>query len=110
MLKINFKKVFKRRLKKESFLVVGFQVVRDWKIVVLSFAVLVLAVSLLSWRVYLSNKIGGGFLESESVITEATVRGIDENKLNSSLNMLENKKSDYENLKVKGLQAVDPSL
>ena len=71
MKKIGFKKIFPRighRLKAEVFhepVDWHRRVIRDWRIIVLCFALILIALSLFAWQIYLSDQIAGGYLSEE---------------------------------------------
>lgn len=83
---------------------------RDWKIVVLVFAAALIFLSFFSWKIYLSDKIGGGYFASELVTTDISVKTIDKNRLQADLLLLETKQADFLKLKATQSKPVDSSL
>ncbi len=113
MKKIDFKKLFK---KKNNQITVGpalawpINFIRDWKMVVLIFAVGLVLLSLFAWNIYLSDQIAGGYLASEAVPADTIIKTIDQKKLNNNLLILETRRADYLKIKSSGLKLVDPAL
>jgi hypothetical protein len=83
---------------------------RDWKILVLIFAIGLISLSLFSWKIYLSNQIGGGYLPTEDVSSDTSVRIINQKKLQTNVLILENKQAEYLKQKNNQTKPVDPSL
>jgi hypothetical protein len=83
---------------------------RDWKIMVICFAIGLIILSFFAWRIYLSNKIAGGYLaptiESSSQITKT----VDKKRLDADILILENKQNNYLKLKSSTTKLIDPSL
>lgn len=111
MKKINLKNIFSKTVnfnpKKEE--VWPTQFARDWKIIVLVFALGLLIVSFFAWQIYLSDKIGGGFL-SEEVPLVSNIDTLDTKRLKADLLILETHQSDYQSIKANQPKIVDPSL
>jgi hypothetical protein len=84
--------------------------IRDWKIVVLIFAIGLISLSLFAWRIYLSNKIAGGYLEPVTEPSGSSLKMIDLKKLQADLLQLETKQADYLKAKAKQNSLIDPSL
>jgi hypothetical protein len=113
MIKIDFKKIFTRGVDvkgggKEETWPVNFA--RDWKIVVLVFAVGIISLSLFAWRIYLSNQIAGGYLAPEISPTSVSIKTVDEKRLQTDLLILETKQADFIKAKSGFVKMVDPSL
>ena len=84
--------------------------IRDWKMVVLIFAVGLVLLSLFAWNIYLSDKLAGGYLASEVVPADTIIKTIDQKKLNNNLLILETRRADYLKTKSAGLKLVDPAI
>jgi len=84
--------------------------IRDWKIMVLIFAIGLASLSFLAWQIYLSDRIGGGYLTPELPPSNISIKTVDEKKLQAGLLMLENKQIDYLKLQAEQTKLVDPSL
>lgn len=113
MKKIDFKKFFGR---KSNTIIVGpalawpINFIRDWKMVVLVFAVGLASLSIFSWKIYLSNQIAGGYLASEAVLSDTIIKTIDQKKLSNNLLILETRGADYLKAKSADLKSVDPAI
>jgi len=113
MKKIDFKKFFRR---KSNTIIVGpalawpINFIRDWKMVVLVFAVGLASLSIFSWKIYLSNQIAGGYLASEAVLSDTIIKTIDQKKLSNNLLILETRGTDYLKVKSAGLKLVNPAI
>jgi hypothetical protein len=83
---------------------------RDWQIIVLAFGLGLIIVSAFAWQIYLSNKIGGGYFESDDVSSGVVVRMIDQKRLENSVSILKQKEIDFENEAGTRTNLVDPSL
>ncbi len=83
---------------------------RDWNILVIFFGLGLIVISIISWQIYLSNQIGGGYVTTESQASGVTVKAIDLKKLESALKTIENRKAAFDNLKEAKVKIVDPSL
>jgi hypothetical protein len=112
-MKIKLNKIFK--IKKEismpkTSLAWPVNFVRDWKIIVLFFAVGLVLLSLFSWKIYLSDKIAGGYLSSTLEQSTPITKTIDQKKLKNVLFILETKETDYLKTKFNTPKIVDPAL
>ncbi len=85
-------------------------IIRDWKIVVSTFAVLLIIVSALAWKVYLSREIGGGFFSRAEVPTDTQEVTMDSKRLKADLLIMETKQADFVKVKATRSRLVDPSL
>lgn len=103
MKKLNFKKVFKN-IKKPTR-----SIQRDWKVMVLIFAVGLISLSIFAWQIYLSDKIGGGYLSPTITAPETNTKIIDKKRLQTDIMIFENRAEEYLKLKA-GPKVVDPSL
>jgi hypothetical protein len=72
---------------------------RDWKIVVWLFVIGLFSLSFLAWQIYLSNKIGGGLVTSETEIIDDSILTFDQEKLKADIVLLETKQKDFFNSK-----------
>ena len=84
--------------------------IRDWKILVLIFAVGLFCLSAFAWKIYLSDKIGGGYLASDTEFIVSIEKTLDEKKLQTDLEMLRVKQSDFLKFEINRYKSVDPSL
>lgn len=84
--------------------------VRDWRIIVLVFAVGLISLSFFAWRIYLSNKIAGGYLSPGIEVSDMNVKTIDKKRLETDLLILETRQADYLKLKSTQIKLLDPSL
>ena len=117
MKKINFNIDFKSLFKKKPE-TVDFEgtaawpvhFMRDWKILVLVFAVGLISLSAFSWQIYLSDKIAGGYLAPAMESSDVLIKTIDQKRLRADLLILQTKQSDYLKLKANQPKLVDPSL
>ncbi len=113
MKKIHWQNLFKKKIKTNDLKSAGrgmVNYVRDWKIIVITFAIGLLVLSFFSWRVYLSNQIAGGYLSPEVDTTTAVTKTIDQKRLQDVIDILENKQIDFLNLKTNPQKLVDPSI
>jgi hypothetical protein len=112
MKKITFKKFFRRHpksVKTEAAVYSNRSYVRDWKIIVCVFTVIMFLISFYAWKIYLSNEIGGGYLASEPITEPTAAKTIDLKKLQSALLLFEARQADFQKIK-DGPRIVDPSL
>jgi len=111
-MKIGFKKFFQIKTDYNLGPSLAYPVhfVKHWKIMVLCFAIGLMVLSIFSWRIYLSNEIGGGYLKSEALPEESFLKIIDKKKLQADIQILENKQIEFMNIKSNRSKLVDPSL
>jgi hypothetical protein len=83
---------------------------RDWRIIIWIFVILFFSLSFSAWQIYLSNKIGGGFGSSKIEDIDNSVLTIDQEKLKTSIIILETKQADFINSKNNRSKLVDPAL
>ena len=113
MKKINFNNVFKKKTVPPDFgksVAWPVNAIRDWKIVVLIFAVGVIVLSVFALYIYSSNQIGGGYLTSDTVNPDIAVKTLNLKKLEADISVLENKQADFLKLKATRPKLVDPAL
>jgi hypothetical protein len=113
MKNIDLKNIFKKREEKVTAgpaMAYPVHFVRDWKIMVLCFAVGFIALSIFSWQIYLSNEIAGGYLSSEAVSTEPTTKPIDQKKLKANILIMETRQAEFLKIKANRSKLIDPSL
>lgn len=113
MIKINIKNIFNSRKKTKNIdnsSVWPTHYLRDWKIIVLGFALGLLFLSIFSWQIYLSNQIAGGYLVPTEVVKNTSVTTINQKRLDAQILLLETRQADYLKLKANKLKLVDPSL
>ena len=85
-------------------------IIRDWKIVISIFAVLLIIVSVLAWKIYLSREIGGGFFSNTQIPDDTLEVTMDSKRLKNDLFIMENKQADFAKVKAMRSRLVDPSL
>jgi len=83
---------------------------RDWIIIIILFAIGLFLVSILAWQIYLSDEIGGGYLSSDFVKTDISIKTIDKNKLFKKIEAMEIKEVNFENIKNIKPKIVDPAV
>ncbi|MFA7252854.1 MAG: hypothetical protein WC027_03285 [Candidatus Paceibacterota bacterium] len=103
MKKLNFEKVFKN-IKQPTR-----SIERDWKIMVLIFAVGLISLSIFAWQIYLSDKIGGGYLSPTITAPETNTKTVDKKRLQADIMIFETRADEYQKLKTSP-KVVDPSL
>lgn len=109
---VNLKKIFKKPQRKVVSAPAPLAMVnayRDWMIIVIVFAVGLISLSGLAWQIYLSDHIGGGYLQPTVSTTDMTVKTLDEKRLNTNLTILNTHKADFIYLKSNPLKLIDPS-
>ena len=113
MLKIDFKKIFKRNTRLEygnSAAAWPINHQRDWKILVVVFAVCFILLSVFAWYIYIGDKIAGGFLPQTLPSTETSARTIDQKRLKASVLIMETKRASFQTLRSGRPKTIDPSL
>jgi hypothetical protein len=85
-------------------------IIRDWKIIVSTFAVCLVLLSGLAWKVYLSNQIGGGLFPKAEVPADSSEVTMDSKRLTRDILIMETKQADFTKAKTNNLRLVDPSL
>ncbi len=113
MKKINIKFLFRKKNRTDHSDEAGVWPVnyfRDWKIMVLSFAVGLIILSIFSWHIYLGNKIAGGYFVPEINSTDASTKIVDLKRLKNNLLLLDSKQEEFLKLKANHPKLVDPSL
>lgn len=83
---------------------------RDWRVIVWIFGVALVIVSAFAWKIYLSDKIGGGYFSPETGTTENQTRVIDTKRLKKAVMISEKRALDSANLKNNLLRPADPSF
>ena len=110
---LNLKNLFKKKVKAadlDSAAAWPVHFMRDWKIGVITFAVGLILLSAFAWQVYLSDKIGGGYLAPEPTPAETAAKTIDKSKLQADLLGLQTKQAAGLKLETSQPKLVDPSL
>ncbi len=113
MRKIKIQKIFKR---KDKVIDLGRSFswpnhfVEHWRFLVLIFAVGMISLSIFSWQIYLSDKIGGGYLAPAVEAPDTIVRTIDQKKLEAVLKILEDRQINFLKLKANQPKLIDPAL
>lgn len=113
MKKINFKKLFKKEVSAEdlgSSSAWPINYVRDWKLMVYSFAAGLILVSFFAWQIYLSNQIGGGYLNINIGTTDSYVKVVDKKRLQADLDQVAQKEIDFLKYKASQSKPLDPAL
>jgi hypothetical protein len=77
---------------------------------VLTFAIGLVFISLLSWYVYLSNRIAAGYLAPNLDPTTFTIKSVDQKKLEADLKLLSDQQAGYLKIKNNPTQRIDPAL
>lgn len=88
----------------------GRNYLRAWKTMVCFFAIGLVLLSFFSWQIYLSSKIGGGYLSPESVPSGAIVKNVDKKRLQNDILIVETKQVEYLKLKADNQKVADPSM
>jgi len=113
MKKINFKFLLKKKNTSGDInLVTAWPVnyARDWKIMVLVFAVGLILLSIFSWRIYLGNKIAGGYFVPEINSADVPTKIVDLSRLRNNLLLLDAMQEAFSEFKKDRPKMVDPSL
>jgi hypothetical protein len=83
---------------------------RDWIIIVIIFTVCLLSLSFFSWRIYLSDQLGGGYIQADNRNISIVKNKIDKKKLKEVLTLLEARDSKLISIKINRPKMIDPSL
>lgn len=83
---------------------------RDWRIIVSSFALVLIIISVFSWQIYLSEKIGGGYFSKQEPAVESATRAIDIKRLKRAVLIFEKRAKSFSDIKSNLLHSIDPSL
>lgn len=83
---------------------------RDWKIVISFFSVCLVAVSILAWKIYLSNYVGGGLFSVDSTTVLTPIKVVDKEKLEKSLYLLKKNAESGSVNRTRQIKPVDPSI
>ncbi len=83
--------------------------IRDWAIIVLVFAIGLVLLSLFFWQIYLSDKIGGGYLNINSEPTNISVKMVDKVKLQADLVLMEEKEKVFLQIIDSPSKLIDPA-
>jgi hypothetical protein len=113
MKNINLNNLFKRKVKKEDYnnpAVHSMRYIRDWKILVIIFALGLAVLSFFAWRIYLSNQIAAGYLKPIIEENSYSNKIIDIKKLKANILIMENKQTEFLQNKANQLKIVDPAL
>lgn len=112
MLQVDFKKIFRRDARvgdRGRMTAWPIHHERDWKILVVVFAVCFVLMSAFAWHIYIGDKIAGGFLSETFTPTEASTRTIDLKKLKADILIMETKKAAFQALRIGRPKTIDPS-
>ena len=113
MKKINLKNLFRKSRKKsnpEEVFVSTINLDRDWKIIVVLFAIAMIALSLFSWHIYLSDKIAAGYLTPLTSPEESVVKTVDQERLEADILLFDNRQANFNALRSGQNKFLDPSL
>lgn len=83
---------------------------RDWIKIIIFFAFGLILISSLAWQIYLSDKLGGGYLSSEFIETDVFVKTINKDKLLKNIEIMEAKEKSFETIKNSKPSLIDPSF
>lgn len=83
---------------------------RDWKIILFIFASGLIFLSIFAMRIYLSDRVGGGFWTSFIETSDVSVKTIDNSRLQSDLLILDTRQTNFSELSDTRTELVDPSL
>jgi len=83
---------------------------RDWRIVVLIFAVCLASIIFFMGQIYLSDQIGGGYLNPKADTSDVAIKTIDKKRLQTNILNLETKQAAFLKLESSKVKLVDPSL
>lgn len=92
----------------KNLLVVKIKSRRDWLLIIFVFALLLLALSIIAWQIYLSNKIGGGYIKIVEDNISVSVKSIDLKRLDASVNLLDIRSERFSALSRETLRLIDP--
>ncbi len=84
--------------------------VRDWNIIVFSFGLLLIVISIVAWQIYLSNKLGGGYINTTNQTSAANRPILSESKLSETLDVLAKRKNNSLSPKNYLIKVVDPAI
>jgi len=113
MTNFDFKKLFKLRGKVVApgpSLAWPVNFVRDWKFVVLAFAIILILLSLFAWQIYLSDQIAGGYLAPTLSTSTVSIKTIDQKRLTENLSILKQRDDILLNIKTTRPKMVDPAI
>jgi hypothetical protein len=65
------------------------KVIRDWGVIIIFFIVGFVFLSFFSWKIYLSEKIGGGYISSDTEAPETEIEVFTLEELKEALLILE---------------------
>lgn len=82
----------------------------DWQIILFIFVAGLILLAFFAWQIFLSNNIGGVFLNFEEETAAPSVKIIDESRLHAGILILEKKQIDLLKSKAEHSQLIDPSL
>jgi hypothetical protein len=111
MNKINLGKIFKTNREnalRPTFFWPG-SYYRDWIIILIIFAICLFSLTFFSWRIYLSDQIGGGYIKTNTDNVSLVEKNIDKKKLTNSLSILEARDSKLISIKINRPKTIDPS-
>lgn len=81
-----------------------------WRVTMITFTLVNLAISVFAWHVYVGNDIGGGLVSQPVVEGDTYVKVVDKNKLTKDLKIYSDVSKAFDNLKNQDIKIVDPSL
>lgn len=113
MKNLNFNKIFIKQASLPPKGKVGYwpgNIERDWRILVYFFAVGLLLISFFALKIYLSDQIAGGYLNSETTSSGVSTKVLNQKKLQADLLIMQTKKEAFVKLKTYPPKIVDPAL
>lgn len=113
MKNFDLKDLFKKKIKPATAgasLAFPVNFVRDWRIIVVAFAVVLIALSAFAWQIYLSDQIAGGYLTSPLDTFVPISKTIDKKKIQTVISTMEEKEKNLTDLKTNRPKQIDPAL
>jgi hypothetical protein len=113
MKNLDLKNLFKKKVSpvsSESTPVYSVNFARDWKIIMVIFAIALAAVSAGAWKIYLSNQIAGGYFNSPVDTFVPISKTIDKKRIQDAISILEKKEANLVDLKATRPKQIDPAL
>ena len=82
---------------------------KDWKYVVITFAIINLCISVFVWILFTSDKIGGGILNNSLDLADPVIISVDKKRLSNDVNFMNQKIESFSDLKENKTVVKDPS-
>lgn len=112
MKKNNLKNLFqkdKKIVKKISNPFSYERVFHDWRILTLSFGVLLVIFSFFAWKIYLSLEVGGGYIKVENSNSDILIKIIDEKRLEKSIYTIKERESNFLKIESEPTELTNPA-